>query len=117
MALISRNLTTATAGMLPIYASELFPTFLRSTGIGICSTASRLGSTLTPQSLYTLNHIWEPLPETLYGVLMLIAVALILFLPETFNRSMPRTLDDIDKMVEKSRDEETTPLLIENKTD
>uniref|UniRef100_T1IYP3 Major facilitator superfamily (MFS) profile domain-containing protein n=1 Tax=Strigamia maritima TaxID=126957 RepID=T1IYP3_STRMM len=115
MALLSRNLTTAIANMLNTYASELLPTFLRSTGLGVYSTASRLGSTLTPQVLYTLNNVWKPLPQTLYGALMLIAVAVLWFLPETFNRSLPQSLEDVDKMREKSRYEEKTPLLKEKK--
>uniref|UniRef100_T1J985 Major facilitator superfamily (MFS) profile domain-containing protein n=1 Tax=Strigamia maritima TaxID=126957 RepID=T1J985_STRMM len=115
MALVSRNITSAIAGMLSTYAAELLPTFLRSTGLGVYSTASRFGSILTPQILYTLNHVWEPLPQTLYGALMLIAVIVIWFLPETFSRSMPHSLADVDKIREKSQDEEKTPLLRETK--
>uniref|UniRef100_T1JK37 Major facilitator superfamily (MFS) profile domain-containing protein n=1 Tax=Strigamia maritima TaxID=126957 RepID=T1JK37_STRMM len=111
MALISRNIVAAITTNMITYSSELLPTILRATGLGIGITASRLGSTVSPMILYTLDHIWKPLPHTLYGALSLMSALAIVFLPETFSKHMPHTVEDVERLMNKNVPDEEKQLL------
>lgn len=39
---------TATFAVIFVYTTELFPTVIRDTGLGICNSAARLGSIAAP---------------------------------------------------------------------
>ena len=39
---------TCPFGMIYIYTQELYPTSIRSFGLGICNTAGRIGSAMAP---------------------------------------------------------------------
>lgn len=43
---------TAAFAMVYVYTAELYPTVVRNMGVGVSSTASRLGSILSPYFVY-----------------------------------------------------------------
>ncbi|XP_030292949.1 solute carrier family 22 member 5 isoform X2 [Sparus aurata] len=79
-----------------IYTAEIYPTVLRNVGIGMCSSAARIGSITAPYVIYlgTYNKI---LPYILMGSLTLASSVVNFFLPETFNRDLPETMDQMQE--------------------
>uniref|UniRef100_A0A3P8VVL8 Solute carrier family 22 member 21 n=1 Tax=Cynoglossus semilaevis TaxID=244447 RepID=A0A3P8VVL8_CYNSE len=73
------------------YTAELYPTVLRNTAIGACSTASRIGSIIAPYFIY-LRRYWTSLPYILMGSLTAVTGLLSLLLPESFGRPLPDTM-------------------------
>ena len=45
---VAKNTASGAFGLVFIYSSELFPTSVRGTGLGLCSLAARIGATATP---------------------------------------------------------------------
>ncbi|CAK8681468.1 unnamed protein product [Clavelina lepadiformis] len=76
--------------------SELYPTELRTNGLGIGIISSRIGSILAP---YILNLQYEIywLPNTIFGVLGTICAVLSLLLPETNNIPTMETLQEAEE--------------------
>ncbi|XP_043525779.1 solute carrier family 22 member 21-like isoform X5 [Frieseomelitta varia] len=74
-----------------IYTTELFPTNLRHSLLGICSMTGRMGSILSPQTPL-LAQIMPELPLILFGCMALAAGLLSLFFPETLGTKLPDTV-------------------------
>ncbi|XP_061558439.1 solute carrier family 22 member 4-like [Phycodurus eques] len=88
----------ATAGTSLLYAftAELYPTGLRNTASGTCVMVSRTGSCLAP-FLIQMNIYFKYLPYITLGTLAMLSVLATLFLPETFRRPLPGTLEQMQK--------------------
>lgn len=78
------------------YTGELFPTTLRNTAIGACSTASRFGSALSPYVLH-LGKGNKKLPYILMGTQTIIAGAIAFLLPETIGLPLPQTIEQMPR--------------------
>uniref|UniRef100_A0A3B3TLF8 Solute carrier family 22 member 21 n=1 Tax=Poecilia latipinna TaxID=48699 RepID=A0A3B3TLF8_9TELE len=78
------------------YTAELYPTVLRNTAIGACSTASRIGSIIAPYFIY-LRTYSVSLPYILMGSLTAVAGLLSLLLPESFGMPLPDTISHMQK--------------------
>jgi hypothetical protein len=75
-----------------IYFPELFPTHLRATGTGFCFNGGRIlaASTLVLSAwLKSLPGMDLRLAITLMGLLYLVGLVIILFLPETKDQPLP----------------------------
>lgn len=90
----------ASAGfaVIYIYSAELFPTVMRTSGIGICSFMARVGGILAPY-IGRLNDVVKgdigtALPLVIFGSLSVAVGLLVLFLPETSNKVLPDTVED-----------------------
>ncbi|TRY54098.1 hypothetical protein DNTS_031149 [Danionella cerebrum] len=85
---------TMSFSVVYIYTTELYPTVLRNLGMGICSSAARLGSITAPYIIYlgTFNRF---LPYILMGSLTILSSVSNLFLPETFREDLPETLEQM----------------------
>ncbi|CAF3885922.1 unnamed protein product [Adineta steineri] len=81
-----------------IYANELFPTQVRNTGIGICSMIARMGAIIGTLSTDFLTRVWLYFPIVVFGVASTIAVIFITICPETLNKPLPQTVDDVEIM-------------------
>ena len=98
-----------------IYANELFPTQVRNTGIGICSMVARLGAIVgtlsndllvSERKAFNSSTAWRTLqarawlhfPIVAFGVTSLVAVAVATICPETRNKTLPQTIDDVERM-------------------
>lgn len=85
---------TAAFSMVYVYTAELYPTVVRNMGVGVSSTASRLGSILSPYFIY-LGAYDRFLPYILMGSLTILTAILTLFLPESFGTPLPDTIDQM----------------------
>ncbi|XP_049448012.1 solute carrier family 22 member 5 [Epinephelus fuscoguttatus] len=79
-----------------IYTAEIYPTVLRNVGIGMCSSAARIGSITAPYVIYlgTYNKV---LPYILMGSLTIASSVVNFFLPETLNRDLPETVEQMQE--------------------
>ncbi|XP_072018557.1 organic cation transporter protein-like [Amphiura filiformis] len=93
VAMLGKFCITATFGIVYVYSAELFPTVVRSAGVGISSMASRAGGILAPLILI-LDEYWAPLPIIIFGSSAIIAGLLVLLLPETKGKTLPETIEE-----------------------
>uniref|UniRef100_A0A914WBI4 Major facilitator superfamily (MFS) profile domain-containing protein n=1 Tax=Plectus sambesii TaxID=2011161 RepID=A0A914WBI4_9BILA len=78
-----------------LFGAEIFPTTVRTTGLGICNIASRTGGILAPfsSSMRLLHPLFVP---ALFGVCSLVAAAVTLILPETAGVKLADEIADVD---------------------
>ncbi|XP_045916738.1 organic cation transporter protein [Micropterus dolomieu] len=86
---------TASLSIIYVYSAEVFPTVIRQNGIGIGSMCARTGGVLAPM-LYLLRSISPQAPMVLCGLCPLLGAVLTLLLPETANKSLPDTIEDVE---------------------
>lgn len=78
------------------YSAELFPTVIRNSAMGLGAMCARTSGALTP--LITLLDSFDPkMPSIIFAVISIISGFLVMFLPETLNKSMPQTIEDGEK--------------------
>ncbi|XP_047463141.1 solute carrier family 22 member 4 [Mugil cephalus] len=79
-----------------IYTAELYPTVLRNVGIGMCSSAARIGSITAPYVIYlgTYNKV---LPYIVMGSLTIACSVVNFFLPETLHKDLPETVEQMQE--------------------
>ncbi|XP_071800980.1 organic cation transporter protein-like [Asterias amurensis] len=93
IAMIGKFCITASFATIYVVSGEIFPTPVRSAGMGLSSTAARVAGILSPYILQ-LKTVWEPLPFILFGSLSILAGLLALLLPETNHKKLPETLEE-----------------------
>lgn len=76
--------------MAYLVTSELYPTNLRTHGMGVSSTFARLVG-ISSAFIPALAHYWKPLPMLVLGVPCVGAACLIPLLPETRNMHLPQS--------------------------
>ncbi|KAL1771730.1 solute carrier family 22 member 7 [Sigmodon hispidus] len=79
-----------------LFTSELYPTVLRQTGLGLAALMGRLGACLAPL-VVLLDGIWLMLPKLTFGGIALLAACTALLLPETKTAQLPETIQDVEK--------------------
>ncbi|CAL8084066.1 unnamed protein product [Orchesella dallaii] len=85
------------------YTAELFPTVVRNTALGLCVMSTRLGGTAIPE-INLLERFSGKLPNLVFGVIGLVAAGLVLVcLPETMNRPIPQTIEDVEGEKKKKK--------------
>lgn len=89
-------------GGLYLYSPELYPTEVRSVGLGMCSASARIGNMMAPFARMLATYsAWAP--STLFGTGCIIGSILLLWgLPETFKKRLPQTIQEL-KHIEKSK--------------
>ncbi|CAD5112886.1 DgyrCDS2096 [Dimorphilus gyrociliatus] len=81
-----------------IFTKELFPTTLRSSGLGVANTFGGIGAMAAPICAhYAANKYLNYIPPICYGILAFIAAFAIILLPETERRPLPQTIDEIEE--------------------
>jgi len=85
----------ASFAIIFVYAAELFPTVLRSAGMGMSSTAARVGGIAAPM-VVLMSSVFQALPMLIFGVVAFLAGLLILTLPETLGKTAPETVADCE---------------------
>lgn len=75
------------------YSAELFPTVVRSSGVGLGSMCASVSGALTPlvSLLDTLN---PKIPTIIFGFVALLSGFSTFLLPETIGRNLPQSLED-----------------------
>ncbi|XP_078685954.1 organic cation transporter protein-like isoform X1 [Branchiostoma floridae x Branchiostoma belcheri] len=82
---------------LTVYTPEVFPTVVRTMGVGVANMSSRVGGILSP-FVSLLADVWPPLPMLTFGVLSTLGGAGVFSLPETFGIPLPDTLEDAENL-------------------
>ncbi|XP_042532105.1 steroid transmembrane transporter SLC22A24-like [Dipodomys spectabilis] len=78
-----------------IHSMELIPTVVRSTIGGVRELFGRVGAVMAP--LFMTLAVYSPhLPWILYGAFPMLSVLAVLCLPETRNRPLPNTIQDVE---------------------
>ncbi|XP_044233179.1 organic cation transporter protein [Thunnus albacares] len=95
LAMIGKFGITASLSIIYVYSAEVFPTVIRQNGIGIGSMFARTGGVLAPM-MYLLRGISPHAPMVLCGLCPLLGSALTLLLPETANKPLPDTIEDVE---------------------
>ncbi|XP_061714205.1 LOW QUALITY PROTEIN: organic cation transporter protein-like [Cydia pomonella] len=75
------------------YSAELFPTVVRSSGVGLGSMCASVSGALTPL-ISLLDSLNPKIPTIIFGFLALLSGASTFFLPETVGRNLPQSLED-----------------------
>ncbi|KAK7925641.1 hypothetical protein WMY93_007951 [Mugilogobius chulae] len=96
MEMIGKFSFAASTNILFAFTAEVFPTVLRNTATGICSTSARVGTCLAPFILQ-LGLFSKFLPPVILGSLSAVSAIGAFFLPETFRRPLPETIDDMQQ--------------------
>ncbi|XP_029304015.1 solute carrier family 22 member 5-like [Cottoperca gobio] len=89
--MLGKYAITTTSSLMFAYMAELYPTVLRNTATGICTTVSRIGSCIAP-FLLKLS-----LPYIILGTLAVLSAFTAFFLSETFGKPLPETMEEIHK--------------------
>ncbi|XP_015242282.1 PREDICTED: solute carrier family 22 member 6-like [Cyprinodon variegatus] len=95
LAMIGKFGITASLSIIYVYSAEVFPTVIRQNGIGIGSMCARIGGVLAPMT-YLLRNIHPHAPMVLSGLCPLLGAGLTLLLPETVNKPLPDTIEDVE---------------------
>ncbi|XP_034406597.1 solute carrier family 22 member 5-like isoform X2 [Cyclopterus lumpus] len=82
--MLAKYFVTITFSMMFAYIAELYPTLLRNTAVGVCSTVGRLGNCIAP-FLITLR------------TLGCVAALAALYIPESFGQPLPETIQQMHK--------------------
>uniref|UniRef100_A0A3Q4GIK5 Major facilitator superfamily (MFS) profile domain-containing protein n=1 Tax=Neolamprologus brichardi TaxID=32507 RepID=A0A3Q4GIK5_NEOBR len=89
------SITTGSSLMFA-YTAELYPTVLRNTATGTSNTVSRIGSCIAPL-LLSLGMYSKYLPYIILGTLAVVAAFAALFLPESFKKPLPETIEQMHR--------------------
>ena len=78
-----------------VFTSELFPTPVRTSSLGLCSTLARVGALLAPL-ISGLDSFLPVLPFLLMGSGSILAGAASFLLPETKGARLPETIEEAE---------------------
>ncbi|XP_032319008.1 solute carrier family 22 member 7 isoform X3 [Camelus ferus] len=110
LAVIGKGFSEAAFTTAYLFTSELYPTVLRQTGMGLTALVGRLGGSLAPLAAL-LDGVWLSLPKLTYGGIALLAACTALLLPETKHAQLPETIQDVErKSAPSSLQEEEMPM-------
>ncbi|CAG0924710.1 unnamed protein product, partial [Notodromas monacha] len=86
----------SSGGFVLIYQQgcEIFPTVLRSTGLGFMSLVGAAVNTGVPQLVFLGEVYHYSIPYVTFGIMSMVGVVFAAFLPETLNKDLPETVED-----------------------
>jgi OCT family organic cation transporter-like MFS transporter 4/5 len=97
-AMFGKFCITCSFGIIYVYSAEVYPTVLRQIGVGSCSVAGRVGSIIAPfvkeLSLYTNFGV----SMAIFGCLSIATALVSIKLPETKDKDIPDTIEDVEKL-------------------
>ncbi|KAH8247416.1 hypothetical protein KR038_003759 [Drosophila bunnanda] len=93
-AMLGRFGISATYSVVTLYTAELYPTEIRNSALGTCSTFAHVGSISAPFVVDILGALGWYIPTTICGCCVLVAGLLTLTLPETGTGKLSDTVED-----------------------
>ncbi|XP_057633671.1 solute carrier family 22 member 19-like isoform X3 [Chionomys nivalis] len=96
LATLGGTFSFVAVGSTLVHANELLPTTIRATALGIIGIFGSIGSTLSPLCMI-LKTYFDYLPWIIYGVSPILGGLIVLLLPETKNKPLPDSVQDIEK--------------------
>jgi len=97
LAMTGKFLIAGTFALAYLYTAELFPTPVRNVAVGGASTFARIGSMSAPYIVDILGTYSAGIPSLIFGVSASLAGVFSLALPETLNRKLPETVEDVEE--------------------
>ena len=98
LTLFGKMCVTFSWGVLFLYNAELFPTEVRTSGIGSASFIGRFGGMVAPWVEMLGKHHHPHLPPIVFGCTALLASVLALVLPETYGTQLPYTIEEAETL-------------------
>ncbi|KAG9475516.1 hypothetical protein GDO78_003752, partial [Eleutherodactylus coqui] len=95
LAVFGKGCLAASFSCVFLYTTELYPTVVRQSGLGWCSTMARVGGIVAPL-VKMLGEFYPFLPLLIYGGSPIISGLIVYFLPETVNQPLPDTIDEVE---------------------
>ncbi|CAI5442413.1 unnamed protein product [Caenorhabditis angaria] len=89
--------------ILYIFTSELYPTVIRNTAVGVTSMVARFGSGLSSYIALLSNISLPIVPMIIFAIFSLFAGMLVFVLPETSEKPLPETIDDALTFLEPTK--------------
>lgn len=102
MTFFGRTIITVCVTTNYILTTELYPTVIRSRGLGFGSICGRIGGLLGPQIL-KLSIVHFMIPGTLVASLSLLAAFLSFTLPETNGRGLLQSIEETEEFYENCK--------------
>ncbi|KAH8306428.1 hypothetical protein KR018_011161 [Drosophila ironensis] len=93
-AMLGRFGISATYSVVTLYTAELYPTQIRNSALGTCSTFAHVGSISAPYVVDVLGALGWYIPTTICGCCVLVAGLLTLTLPETGTGKLSDKVED-----------------------
>ncbi|KAG8564121.1 hypothetical protein GDO81_016331 [Engystomops pustulosus] len=113
LAVFGKGCLAASFSCVFLYTTELYPTVIRQSGLGLGSTMARIGGIVAPL-VKMLGEFYPFLPLLIYGGIPILSGLLVYFLPETVNKPLPDTIEEVEtgkpKTPEKEVKKEIVPL-------
>ncbi|XP_064411379.1 solute carrier family 22 member 7-like [Latimeria chalumnae] len=94
--IVGKGFSQAAFFNVGLYTAELFPTVIRQNGLGYTAFLCRLGASAAPM-IVLLEDIWKLLPFVIFSAFAFLCGAVAFLLPETLNKRLPETIDDVEK--------------------
>jgi len=85
-----------------LYGAELFPTVVRSSGVGLCSMIGRVGSIVAPL-ICDLDAYALWIAPLIFGLFSVLSMVGTIFIPETRGTLLPETLEDGENFGRKKK--------------
>ncbi|EGW04478.1 solute carrier family 22 member 8 isoform X1 [Cricetulus griseus] len=107
LAVFGKGCLSGSFSCLFLYTSELYPTVVRQTGMGISNSWARVGSMIAPLVKIT-GEVQPYIPNVIFGTTAILGGSAAFFLLETLNRPLPETIEDLEdwhQQVKKSKQE------------
>uniref|UniRef100_T1IXG3 Major facilitator superfamily (MFS) profile domain-containing protein n=1 Tax=Strigamia maritima TaxID=126957 RepID=T1IXG3_STRMM len=95
-AITGKTFMSFTWAIITVYTIELYPTVIRSFGLGSVGFFTRIGGIISPQIALLGTVLWKPAPFLICGVLGITSAFCILLLPDTHNKPMPDVIEDVE---------------------
>ena len=100
-AIIGKLGVAGTFAIIYVHTSELYPTSLRSIGVGMSSAAGYAGGVLAPIVISSTSIAW--IPMTVFGLFGVGLVIVTFWLPDTNNMQMLTTLFQAERFYETGK--------------
>lgn len=100
--------------MMNVYSAEVFPTVVRTVGVGSAYMTSRVGSTVAPFLASIARVTPNGVMQATVGTILFVVAFALFFMPETLHTRLPDTLLDAEQLCrnpESAAVRASTPIL------